>query len=119
MGLVAQAGLSSFLEWFGGEQIRPAVTADVFGTAPRELTRSISLAQTLDLIRTVIAVVEREIADLAAPWARRTWRVRRCCATAVRSPSPLPRCTRRRPRHAAPGTRLESLVVDAVLRGGG
>ena len=38
VGLVAQAGLSSFLEWFGGEQIRPAVTADVFGTAPVSYT---------------------------------------------------------------------------------
>ena len=67
VGLVAQAGITSFLDWFGGDQAQPAVTADVFGTAPRELTRSISLAQTLDLIRTVIHVVEREIADLAAP----------------------------------------------------
>ena len=67
MGLVAQAGITSFLDWFGGDHTSPAVTADVFGTAPRELTRSISLAQTLGLIRTVIAVVERDIVHLAAP----------------------------------------------------
>ena len=28
-----QAGITSFLEWFGGDQERAAVTADVFGTA--------------------------------------------------------------------------------------
>ena len=43
------------------------VTADVFGSAPRELTWSVTLAQTLDLIRTVIDVVEREILRLASP----------------------------------------------------
>ena len=46
VGLVAQAGITSFLDWFGPVTRRqPAVTADVFGTAPRELTRSISLAR--------------------------------------------------------------------------
>jgi hypothetical protein len=40
VGLVAQAGITSFLDWFGGDQAQPEVTADVFGTAPRELTRS-------------------------------------------------------------------------------
>jgi hypothetical protein len=41
VGLVAQAGLAAFVAWLAsdGEQVRPAVTADVFGTAPRELTR--------------------------------------------------------------------------------
>ncbi len=43
VGLVAQAGITSFLDWLGSEDGRATVTADVFGTAPRELTRSISL----------------------------------------------------------------------------
>jgi len=29
VGLVAQAGITSFLDWFGGDQAQPAVTADV------------------------------------------------------------------------------------------
>jgi len=63
-GLVAQSGITAFLGWLGSEgQERPS-TADVFGTAPRELTRSISLRQTLDLVRTVVAVVEREVDGL-------------------------------------------------------
>ncbi|HOT56172.1 MAG TPA: helix-turn-helix domain-containing protein [Ornithinibacter sp.] len=117
VGLVAQAGLSSFLEWFGGEQIRPAVTADVFGTAPRELTRSISLAQTLDLIRTVIAVVEREIADLAAPGEEDLAReavLRYSREVAFSAAEVYAQAAEAR---GAWDARLESLVVDAVLRG--
>ena len=60
VGLVAQSGIAAFLAWLGSDGLERPVTADVFGTAPQELTRSISLGQTLDLVRTVVAVVERE-----------------------------------------------------------
>src|ERR687886_2066325 len=42
VGLVAQAAIAAFLEWYqadGGNG--PQVSPDVFGTAPRELTRSV------------------------------------------------------------------------------
>ena len=56
VGLVAQAGIAAFIAWLrdGGDQA--PVTADVFGTAPRELTRSITLRHTLDLVRSVVDV---------------------------------------------------------------
>ena len=117
VGLVAQAGISSFLDWFGGEQQSPAVTADVFGTAPRELTRSISLAQTLDLIRTVIAVVEREIAGLAAPGEDDLAReavLRYSREVAFSAAEVYAQAAEAR---GAWDARLESLVVDAVIRG--
>ena len=44
VGLVAQAGIGAFIAWYGDPAGNPHITADVFGTAPRELTRSISLA---------------------------------------------------------------------------
>jgi len=37
----------------------------VFGTAPRELTRTVSLQQTVELVRVVIAVVEEQIEQIA------------------------------------------------------
>ncbi|HET6949233.1 MAG TPA: helix-turn-helix domain-containing protein [Acidimicrobiales bacterium] len=117
VGLVAQAGITSFLEWFGGDQERAAVTADVFGTAPRELTRSISLAQTLDLIRTVIAVVERDIADLAAPGEGDLAReavLRYSREVAFSAAEVYAQAAEAR---GAWDARLESLVVDAVIRG--
>src|SRR6476660_8451728 len=116
VGLVAQAGISSFLDWFGGDQAQPAVTADVFGTAPRELTRSISLAQTLDLIRTVINVVEREIADLAAPGEGDLAReavLRYSREVAFSAAEVYAQAAEAR---GAWDARLESLVVDAVVR---
>jgi PucR C-terminal helix-turn-helix domain/GGDEF-like domain len=117
VGLVAQAGISSFLDWFAGDQDRPAVTADVFGTAPRELTRSISLAQTLDLLRTVIEVVEREIADLAAPGEgplAREATLRYSREVAFAAAEVYAEAAEAR---GAWDARLESLVVDAVIRG--
>ncbi|MEO5608813.1 MAG: helix-turn-helix domain-containing protein [Ornithinibacter sp.] len=117
VGLVAQAGITSFLDWFGGDHTSPAVTADVFGTAPRELTRSISLAQTLGLIRTVIAVVERDIVDLAAPGEEDITReavLRYSREVAFSAAEVYAEAAEAR---GAWDARLESLVVDAVIRG--
>lgn len=58
VGLVAQAGITSFVSWYEDPNSQPWVAADVFGVAPRELLRSISLLETLQLIRVVVQVVE-------------------------------------------------------------
>lgn len=58
VGLVAQSGISSFIAWFEDPTATPWVAADVFDSAPRELLRSVSLQQTLQLIRVVVEVVE-------------------------------------------------------------
>lgn len=117
VGLVAQSGITAFLGWLssGGEE-RPG-TADVFGTAPQELTRSISLSQTLDLVRTVVAVVEREVDDLVTRADRRAAheavlvysREIAFAAAEVYAAAAEVR--------GAWDARLESLVVDSVLRG--
>ena len=57
----------AFIAWYRDPVGSPHITADVFGTAPRELTRSISLRQTLDLVRSMVDVVEDEVVHLAAP----------------------------------------------------
>ena len=61
IGLVAQAGISSFIEWSEDPSAQPWVAADVFSNAPRELLRSISLQETLQLIRVVVEVVESRV----------------------------------------------------------
>lgn len=61
IGLVAQAGISSFVSWYKDPKSQPWVAADVFGVAPRELLRSISLQETLQLIRVVVQVVEDRV----------------------------------------------------------
>lgn len=120
VGLVAQAGIRSFIEWFGQPPeagLATGVLADVFGTAPRELARAISLAQTLDLVRTVIGVVEREIADLAGPAEADLGReavLRYSREVAFAAAEVYAQAAEAR---GAWDARLESLVVDAVIRG--
>lgn len=63
VGLVAQAGITSFIAWYDDPASTPWIAADVFGAAPRELLRSVSLQQTLQLIRITVAVVEERIGD--------------------------------------------------------
>ncbi len=61
VGLVAQAGITSFISWYEDPTSTPWIAADVFGAAPRELLRSVSLQQTLQLIRITVEVVEERI----------------------------------------------------------
>lgn len=61
VGMVAQAGISSFIQWFDDPTSTPWIAADVFGVAPRELLRSVSLTQTLQLIKVTVEVVEDRV----------------------------------------------------------
>ena len=61
VGLVAQAGITSFIHWFDDPKSTPWIAADVFGAAPRELLRSVSLTQTLQLIKATVEVVEDRV----------------------------------------------------------
>src|ERR1700722_19190565 len=57
LGLVAQAGIASFVDWVKPpERMRPAAT-EVFGTAPRELARAVRLQQAVEMVRVIIDVV--------------------------------------------------------------
>ena len=58
IGSVAQNGITSFIQWYEYPSSQPWVAADVFGSAPRELLRSISLQETLQVIRVVVEMVE-------------------------------------------------------------
>lgn len=117
VGLVAQAGIAAFIAWYqqpGGDL---EITADVFGTAPRELTRSISLQQTLELLRTVVEVVEDEVGQLAAPGAEQNLResvLRYSREVAFAAATIYAKAAEAR---GAWDARLEALVVDALVRG--
>lgn len=116
-GLVAQAGVRSFIDWLVGGQDPARLTALVFGSAPPELARSISLAQTLELVRTVVDVSEREVSGLAAEGdasAIREAVLRYSREIAFAAAEVYAQAAEAR---GAWDARLESLVVDAVLRG--
>ena len=117
VGLVAQAGIAAFIAWYRDPSDTPQISVDVFGTAPRELTRSISLAQTLDLVRAVVDVVEDDVARLAASGEEQSLReavLRYSREIAFGAAQVYAGAAEAR---GAWDARLESLVVDAVLRG--
>jgi hypothetical protein len=65
--LVAQAGIASFVSWLRHTGTEPSPIGEVFGTAPATLARSVSLQQTVELVRITIEVVESGVEHLAAP----------------------------------------------------
>ncbi|HYN29455.1 MAG TPA: helix-turn-helix domain-containing protein [Dermatophilaceae bacterium] len=115
-GLVAQNGISAFVDWFTGDH-RGHVTTDVFGSAPPELARSITLAQTLSLLRTVVDVVEREVTGMVTD--REVTAVREAVLRYSREVafSAAEVYAQAAESRGAWDARLESLVVDAVIRG--
>jgi hypothetical protein len=74
VGLVAQAGIAAFVTWFGDPSKPPHGVGEIFAAAPPQLTRSISLQQTLQLVRLVVDVVEAHSDRLAAPGEERDLR---------------------------------------------
>lgn len=112
---VAQAGITGFVQWLGGAG-RPD-TRTTFAAAPRELTRAISLAQTLELARTVVEVVESAVDDLAEDedvTALREAVLRYSTEVAFGAAQVYATAAEQR---GAWDARLESLVIDAVMRG--
>ena len=63
VGMVAQAGIASFIRWYEDPKSSPWIAHDVFNAAPRELLRSVSLQETLQLIKLTVEVVEEHIRD--------------------------------------------------------
>ena len=116
--LVAQAGMQSYVDWLRSPDDVLRLTGEVFATAPRAMARSVTLQQTVELVRQTIAVAEDEPAAARRPGGRRTSCARSCCGSAARSPSPPPGCTPARPRAAGSwDDRLEALVIDRLVSG--
>ena len=103
--------------WFAEPEPDAPSTSDVFGSAPRELARKISLYQTVELVRTTIDVVESQI-DEVMPKADRPILhaaiVQYSREVAFAAAEIYARAAELR---GAWDERLEALVVDAVLRG--
>jgi hypothetical protein len=115
--LVAQAGIASFVEWLRtpGDSLR--LTGDVFGAAPRELARSVSLKQVVELVRVTVEVMESRVNSLAAPGEEAQLReavLRYSREVAFAAAQVYAGVAETR---GAWDARLEALVVDALLRG--
>lgn len=117
IGLVAQSGITAFVDWFRDPETHSSMPTRMFGSAPREFTRVISLHQTVDLVRTTIEMIENTIGDLLptddVPVVREAMQryareVAFAAATVYAQAAEL---------RGAWDARLEALVVDSVIRG--
>jgi hypothetical protein len=119
--LVAQAGVRSMVEWLrsgGTIATNPQEISDeVFAAAPRALARSITLTQTVALIKVTIDVAEAEFTALAADGEEEALATailkfsREIAFSAARV------YARAAESRGAWDARLQALLVDALLRG--
>ncbi|WP_345750280.1 PucR family transcriptional regulator [Microbacterium rhizophilus] len=112
VGLVAQAGITSFIQWFDDPTSTPWIAADIFAAAPRELLRSVSLQQTLQLIRITVEVVEERVASKSEDLREAILLYSR--EVAFTAADVYARAAESRGLWDA---RLEALVVDSILTG--
>lgn len=117
IGLVAQAGIAAFTEWFRHPDAPQAISTDVFGTAPRELTRAITLRQTVEMVRTTIEVMESAIDEVAAPGDESVLREALLVYAREIAFATAQVYAQAAEARGAWDARLESLVVNAVLSG--
>lgn len=112
VGLVAQTGIASFIQWYEDPTSTPWIASDVFGAAPRELLRSISLQETLQLIRVVVTVVEERVAPRSEALREAIMHYSRDVAFAAADVY-----ARAAEARGLWDARLEALVVDSILTG--
>lgn len=115
--LVARSGIDGFIEWVvarqGGEDFD---TGRVFRAAPRELAGAVSLHHTVELLRTCITEVERALADIVEPEAFAETHLAILTFAREVAFSSAEVYARAAEARGAWDARLESLVVDSIVR---
>ncbi len=118
IGLVAQAGIAAFVDWIKHPRRgRPSVAVEVFGTAPRELARAVTLQQAVEMVRVTIDVVEARVDELAAPGGEAELREAVLRYTREIAFGAAQVYARTAEARGAWDARLEALVVDSLVRG--
>ncbi len=112
VGLVAQAGITSFIQWYDDPGSTPWIASDIFAAAPRELLRSVSLTQTLQLIRVTVEVTEERVAGKGEHLREAILLYSREVAFAAADVY-----ARAAEARGLWDARLEALVVDSILTG--
>ncbi len=117
IGMIVQAGIAAFVDWYRDPSSGPELRADVFGNAPRAFAGRISLPRTVAMVRLSIEVVEENIVDVlgeedAHSVIEAITRYGREVAFATAEVY-----ARAAEMRGAWDARLEALAVDSVLRG--
>lgn len=116
--LVTQTGVSNFVSWLQDPTEAIRLTAEAFRAAPRDLSRWVSLRQTIEMVRVAIDIFEQQLPDLAEDERERslltesilryTREIAFAAATSYAAAAEA---------RGAWDARLEALVVDGIVRG--
>lgn len=117
IGSIAHDGIRGFTAWLRSGEGALQLTADVFGVAPRVLTRVVTLQQTVAMVRTTIEVVESKIDDLFGPEDAEAVRTAISLYAREVAFAAADVYARAAEARGAWDARLEALIVDSVLRG--
>jgi sugar diacid utilization regulator len=119
IGLILQAGIKSFIDWFRHGESAAPITAEVFGRAPKALAGDISLEQTVAMVRLSIVVVDENLDDVLGPADSTVVRAALNSYAREVAFATAEVYARAAEQRGAWDARLEALVVDSLLRGEG
>lgn len=117
LGLVAQESIARFVSWLEDPSPSSTNSSEIFRVAPPELARSISLQQTVALIRLLVQVVEQHGMALVEPEQRPLLRESTLAYSREVAFSAAEVYARAAESRGAWDARLEALAVDAIVRG--
>jgi sugar diacid utilization regulator len=119
IGLILQAGIKSFIDWFRHGESAAPITAEVFGAAPRALAGDISLEQTVAMVRLSIVVVDENLDEVLGIHEAQVVRAALNSYAREVAFATAEVYARAAEQRGAWDARLEALVVDSLLRGEG
>lgn len=117
VSVVAKSGISSFIAWYQDPTTPLRGVLDVFRSAPRELVRSVSLQQTLQLLRVVVEVVEERVPELAQPDEQPELKEAVLVYSREIAFAAADIYARAAEARGSWDARLEAMVIDALVRG--
>ena len=116
--MVTQTGVAGFVSWLRDNKQAIRLTAEAFRAAPKDMSRWVSLRQTVELVRVALEVFERMLPEIAADEKERAQlteavlRYGREIAFAAATSYAAAAEAR-----GAWDARLEALIVDGIVRG--
>ncbi len=116
---IASAGIATFVDWFISDQAPSQSVGAIFSSAPRELARLITLQQTVELVRTTMAVVEASVSRIAGESETRQQYLRESLLRYSREIAfaAAEVYARAAESRGAWDARLQDLVLDLILAG--
>jgi hypothetical protein len=117
VGLLVQGGIRGLADWLRNPSAGTTISGDVFALAPLDMARVVSLEQTVELVRVAVDITEDAVEEFTTPsmtsWVREQVLLysREIAFATARV------YARAAEQRGAWDARLESLVVDAMVRG--